>query len=218
MPLQAVLVLLGIGTLAFLLWEPHLEGRNAHASTFDIYFKDPFLAYVYVGSTPFFIALYRAFHLLEHVRQNGAFSLRTVDELRAIKRCAIVLIGFVAGALLLIILFGDPDDRPAGLFMCLFDPMSQTINTAETSHRCHTVRPPIVARTRTLAPTAALLDTSPSRNTGQAAPRDDWCNRASGRAAWPQPAHRAAGSASHPYPAQPGLCEEKPHSVRASSP
>lgn len=40
-----VVVLGGIGALAFMLWEPHLEGRNAHAGLFEIYFKDPFLAY-----------------------------------------------------------------------------------------------------------------------------------------------------------------------------
>jgi hypothetical protein len=117
--LQAAMVLIGIGTLTLLLWEPHLEGRNTHATTFEIYFKDPFLAYVYVGSTPFFVALYRAFGLFGHVRRNGAFSQVTVDALRAIKRCAIALIGFVAVAVVFIIMFGDKDDRPAGFFMCL---------------------------------------------------------------------------------------------------
>jgi len=61
--LQVVIVLIGLATLAFLLGEPHFEGRNAHATTFAIYFKDPFLAYVYLGSVPFFIALCRAFAL-----------------------------------------------------------------------------------------------------------------------------------------------------------
>ena len=115
--LQGVIVLIGIATLTFLLWEPHIEGRNAHATTFEIYFKDPFLAYVYVGSTPFFVALNRAFGLFGHVRQNGAFSQVTVDALRAIKHCAIAIIGFVAGGVVFIILFGDKDDRPAGVFM-----------------------------------------------------------------------------------------------------
>src|SRR6266436_771386 len=95
--LQIVVVLIDIGALGFLLWEPHLEGRNVHATLFEIYFKDPFLAYGYVGSTPFFVALYRVFGLFGHVRQDGAFSQVTVDALRAIKRCAIALIGFVAG-------------------------------------------------------------------------------------------------------------------------
>ncbi len=111
------MVLIGIGTLVLMLWEPQIEGRNAHATTFEIYFKDPFLAYVYVGSTPFFVALYRAFGLFGHVRQNRAFSQVTVDALGAIQHCSIAIIGFVAVGVVFIIMFGDKDDRPAGLFM-----------------------------------------------------------------------------------------------------
>jgi hypothetical protein len=117
--LQVVIVLIGIGVLALMLWEPHLEGRNVNATPFEIYFKDPFLAYVYVGSTPFFIALARAFGLFGHVRQTGAFSQQSVDALRAIKRCGLALIGFVAGAAVFIVGFGDGEDRPAGVFMSL---------------------------------------------------------------------------------------------------
>lgn len=115
--LQVVIVLVGIGALAFLLWEPHIEGRNAHATTFEIYFNDPFLAYVYVGSIPFFVALYRAFGLAEHVKRNGAFSQVTMDALQAIKRYMMAFIGFVVGGAIFIIMFGDKDDRPAGIFM-----------------------------------------------------------------------------------------------------
>lgn len=118
--LQILVVLIGIGVLALMLWMPHIEGRNAKATAFEIYFNDPFLAYVYVGSIPFFVALYRAFGLLGHVRKIGTFSQATVEGLLAIKRCAWALIGFVAGAAVLIILIvGDNDDRPAGVFMCL---------------------------------------------------------------------------------------------------
>lgn len=117
--LQAVVVLMGIGTLGLMLWEPHLEGRNVHATTFEIYFKDPFLAYVYVGSIPFFVALQRAFGLFGYVRRNGTFSSATLNDLRTIRRCALALIGFVAGAVIFILMFGDGEDRPAGIFMCL---------------------------------------------------------------------------------------------------
>ncbi len=117
--LQVAIVLFGLGAITVMLWEPHLEGRNAHATTFEVYFKDPFLAYVYLGSTPFFIALYRAFRLFGHVRQSGAFSQATLNELRTIKRCAFTLMGFVAGAVVIIILFGDKEDRPPGVFMSL---------------------------------------------------------------------------------------------------
>ena len=115
--LQVVIVLIGIGTLALMLWEPHLEGRNAHATPFKIYFNDPFLAYVYVGSIPFFVAVYQAFCLFGQVRRSGRFSHATLDALRTIKRCAITLICFVLGAVVFIIRFGDGDDRPAGVFM-----------------------------------------------------------------------------------------------------
>ena len=118
--LQAIVVLLGIGALALLLWEPHIEGRNAHATLFEIYFKDPFLAYVYTASIAFFVALYQAFKVLGFVRQNQTFSQATVKALRTIKYCAIAIIGFVAVSVIFMYpMFGDKDDRPAGVFMCL---------------------------------------------------------------------------------------------------
>ena len=115
--LQVVTMLIGICILGFLLWEPHVEGRNAHATVFEIYFKDPFLAYVYVGSIPFFVAVYRAFKLFNDVRRNETFSLLTLNDLRAINRCAITLVGFIAGGVVFILIFGDGEDRPAGIFM-----------------------------------------------------------------------------------------------------
>ena len=114
--LQVVIVLIGIGTLALMLWEPHIEGRNAHATPFEIYFKDPFLAYAYVASIPFFVALYQAFKVLGYAGQNKVFSQAAVNALRTIKYCAIAIIGFVAGAEIFIML-GDSDDRAGGVFM-----------------------------------------------------------------------------------------------------
>src|SRR6267154_2760673 len=93
--LQVIIVLIGIGALAVMLWEPHIEGRNAHATLFEMYFKDPFLAYAYIASIPFFVALYQAFKVLGYVRQNKTFSQATVKALGTIKYCAIAIIGFV---------------------------------------------------------------------------------------------------------------------------
>lgn len=117
--LQAIIVLIAVGTLAFLLGEPHLEGRNAHATILEIYFHDPFLAYVYAGSIPFFVAVWRAFGLLDRVRRDGGLSPLDVDALRTIKKCALVLLGFIAGGVVIILVCGDGEDRPAGLFMSL---------------------------------------------------------------------------------------------------
>jgi len=114
--LQVVIVLISIGALALMLWEPHIEGRNVHATLFEIYFKDPFLAYAYIASIPFFMALYQAFKVLEYVKQNKTFSQATVKALRTIKYCAIAIIGFVAVGVIFM-MFGDSEDRPAGVFM-----------------------------------------------------------------------------------------------------
>ncbi len=114
--LQGVIVLLGIGALVLLLWEPHIEGRNAHATLFEIYFNDPFLAYAYVGSIPFFVALYQAFKALGYAGQNQAFSPAVVKALQTIKYCALAIIGFVAGAEIFI-LFSNSDDRAGGVFI-----------------------------------------------------------------------------------------------------
>lgn len=97
--LQVVIVALGIGTLALLLWEPHFEGVNAHATTlYEIYFDDPFLTYVYIGSIAFFVALYQAFKLLGYIGRNEVFSQASVKSLRTIKYCAVTIIAFLAGA------------------------------------------------------------------------------------------------------------------------
>ena len=114
--LQIVIVLIGIGAFVLLLWEPQIEGRNAHATLFEIYFKDPFLAYVYIGSIAFFVALYQAFKVLGYVRQDKIFSQEAVKALRTIKFCALILIGFVAGAEIFIML-NTSDDRAGGVFM-----------------------------------------------------------------------------------------------------
>jgi DUF2975 family protein len=117
--LRAVLVLIGIGVLAFLLVEPHFEGRNAHATFFEIYFKDPFLAYMYVASIPFFMGLYHAIKVLGYADRNKEFSPSTVRSVRTVKYCAIALIGFVAGAEVFILL-SESDDRAGGVAIGVF--------------------------------------------------------------------------------------------------
>jgi hypothetical protein len=113
--LQVVIVLVAIAALALMLWEPHVEGANAHATLFQMYFNS-FVVYAFIGSTPFFVALYHAFKVLGYVRQNKTFSQSTVNSLRIIKYCALALIGFVAVSVIFMI-GGDREDRPAGFFM-----------------------------------------------------------------------------------------------------
>lgn len=119
--LQFVIVALGIGALALLLWEPQIEGVNANATTlYQIYFDDPFLMLVYAGSIPFFAALYQAFRLLGYARQNRMFSIAAVKALRTIKYCAFAIIGFVAMEEVFIIMNHGDDDAAGGIAMGVF--------------------------------------------------------------------------------------------------
>lgn len=90
--LRIAILLIAIAVLAFLLVMPNFEGRNATATFFQVYFNDPFLAYVYVGSIPFFAALYNAFLLFGDVTREPA------RRLRAIRNSAVALAAFIAGA------------------------------------------------------------------------------------------------------------------------
>ena len=118
--LQVVIVLIGIGALALILWEPRIEGRNADATLFEIYFKDPFLAYAYIASIAFFMALYQAFRLLGYIGRNEIFSQRSVKALRTIKYCAITLIAFIVGAeAYFFIIVSGKDDIAGGVMMGL---------------------------------------------------------------------------------------------------
>jgi hypothetical protein len=109
--LQAVVVLIGIAALAFMLWEPTVEGRNAHATLSQVYFNDPFLAFGYLASIPFFVALYQTFKML------GADG-PTLKGVRTIRYCALILIGFVSIGDLFIFL-SPSDDRAGGVFIGL---------------------------------------------------------------------------------------------------
>jgi len=53
---------------------------------------------------------------LGYAGQNKIFSQAAVKALRTIKYCAIAIIGFVAVSVIFM-MFDDPDDRPAGVFM-----------------------------------------------------------------------------------------------------
>lgn len=112
--LKIVLYIMAIGALAIMLWFPQIEGRNKNSDPISLYFNDPFLAYVYLGTVPFFTALYQAFKLLTYIERNRTFSQASVNVLKNIKYCAITIIIFLVGALILIRIFAGVEDDPAG--------------------------------------------------------------------------------------------------------
>lgn len=111
--LKLVLIFIALPILAGLLWFPQVEGRNAEATNrILIYFNDPFLAYVYIGSIPFFVGIYHAIKLLGLIEQNKAFTKQAVKTLRNMKLSALALMGFIAAAMPWIFAFAQDDDAP----------------------------------------------------------------------------------------------------------
>src|SRR3954465_5228923 len=110
--LKVVILLIAIGVLTGLIWFPQTEGRATNLDLISIY-TDPFIIYIYIGSTPFFVGLYQAFKLLNFIDANKAFSQGAVNTLRNMKFASLSLIGFIVLGLFYIRFFAHGDD-PAG--------------------------------------------------------------------------------------------------------
>jgi len=110
--LKVVILLIAIGALAGMIWFPQTEGRARNLDLFSIY-RDPFIIYIYIGSTPFFVGLYQAFKLLHLIDADKAFSQGAVNTLKNMKFASLSLIGFIALAEFYIRFFAHGDD-PAG--------------------------------------------------------------------------------------------------------
>ena len=110
--LKVVILLIAIGVLAGMIWFPQTEGRATNLDLISIY-TDPFIIYIYIASTPFFIGLYQAFKLLNFIDANKAFSQGAVNTLKNMKFASLSLIGFIALAELYLRFFVKGDD-PAG--------------------------------------------------------------------------------------------------------
>ena len=119
--LKVVLILMAIGVFAGLIWFPQTEGRATNLDLISIY-KDPFIIYIYIGSIPFFMALYQAFKLLGYIDQNKIFSQVSVKTLRNIKYCAIAIVALIVGAEAYIFIAqrGKSDDIAGGVASGLF--------------------------------------------------------------------------------------------------
>ncbi len=119
--LKTVVLLIGIVALFLLIRFPQLEGVNVNNDLFTIYFKDPFLAYVYIGSIAFFVAIYQTFKLLGNIANDTLYSEGSVKALRNIKYCAMTIVGFIIGAEAYIIInMAGSDDIAGGVAMGVF--------------------------------------------------------------------------------------------------
>jgi len=115
--LKIVLWFIAIAVLLAMIRIPQTEGRATNLSLISIY-TDPFIIYIYIASTPFFIGLYQAFKLLGYIEASKAFSQISVNALRNMKYCATAITGFIAAAILYILVMAKTtNDDPAGAIM-----------------------------------------------------------------------------------------------------
>lgn len=117
--LQIVIVLIGVGALAFMLWEPHVEGVNANAAFFEVY-ADPFIVYMYIASIAFFAVLYQIFKVLGNIGQDKTFSQATLKALRTIRYCATTFVVLVTVPVGYLFIARPEDDIAGGVAVGLF--------------------------------------------------------------------------------------------------
>lgn len=130
--LQLVTIFIGIVVWIFLLWEPHLEGRNVGATLTQIYLQDPFLIFVYIGSIPFFVGLYQVYKLLTYARTKQIHTPATLKALQTIKYCALATIAFVILAEIRIMLTHGNDDATGAFALGIIIITISLILTATT--------------------------------------------------------------------------------------
>jgi hypothetical protein len=112
--LKVVIILVGVAVFIAMLWFPQIEGRNRNSGPIELYFNDPFLAYSYLASIPFFVGLYQGFKLVSALNKKGSFKKTAIHSLQIIKNCALISIGFIIlGELILF--FGEPEEDLAGI-------------------------------------------------------------------------------------------------------
>lgn len=87
--LKIVTNIMGIVTLAlFVFYLPWLANRTATNHPKFAHLKSPMLIGLYIKGIPFYLALYKAFMLLNYIKNGNAFSIDSVDALSYIKKYA----------------------------------------------------------------------------------------------------------------------------------
>jgi hypothetical protein len=78
----------------------------------------PILLGLYIPAIPFFVALFKAYRLLGYIEENQIFSITSVNALRRIKHCAIVISLWFLATSPYIYTVADKDDAPGVILAC----------------------------------------------------------------------------------------------------
>lgn len=119
--LQVAAALLSLTVFGVLLIGPHYEGRNQDASWSEIYFNDPLLAYVYLGSISFFATIYHLFRFLHYLQNASLSRKKALYRLQQMRFYLMILLGFIVGFLVYLVVVQRrvEEDITAGISMSM---------------------------------------------------------------------------------------------------
>ncbi|MBS4220473.1 DUF2975 domain-containing protein [Bacillus sp. FJAT-49711] len=111
--LKFAVVLMGLPVLAMCIFVlPRIAKFFAELNPQLSYLQYPFLIGLYAAALVFFVALYQALRLLSYIDKNLAFSELSVQALKNIKYCAIIISALFVLFMPLIYLMAEVDDAP----------------------------------------------------------------------------------------------------------
>ncbi len=87
----------------------------------------PMVIVLYVSAIPYFIALFQTFKLLGYIDRNNAFSVLSVQTLKKIKLCAIVISVLFIVDLPFLFRIADIDDAPGIVLFSLIIIFASTV-------------------------------------------------------------------------------------------
>ncbi|MNO19383.1 hypothetical protein D3C76_91150 [compost metagenome] len=111
--LKAAVILMGIPVLALCIFAvPEIADFAAELYPDMTTIKYLVFIDLYASAIPFYFALYQAFKLLGYIDKNKAFSELSVQVLKNIKYCAIIISSLYVLGLPLFYLMAEKDDAP----------------------------------------------------------------------------------------------------------
>ncbi|MEW9111143.1 DUF2975 domain-containing protein [Cytobacillus gottheilii] len=126
--LKIAVIFIGIPILALCIFLVPQLGKVAAELLPDFPAIRYMVYMIFWGSAiPFYFALYQAFNLLRFIDSNKAFSQISVEALKKIKYCAIIISSLHILALPLFYLFAEMDDAPGVIFVGLLVPFASMV-------------------------------------------------------------------------------------------
>lgn len=126
--LRVAVVFIGLPILALCIFFVPALGRVFAEMVPSFAFIKYFIFLIFYGSTiPFYYALYQAMKLLGFIDKGAAFSQWSVEALKKVKVCAVLISGLHLLILPLFYVFAELDDAPGVIFVGLVVPFASMV-------------------------------------------------------------------------------------------